>query len=121
MVVLVVWGLVFWGFLAQAGAYFEQALNLAQAIGDQATIAHSLNRLGNWHLMAEQPVAARGAMQKRWRSFARCKMGVAWPKPSICSERPASAPAIGFPARKPMSRPACSSGDWAIGRVSPPA
>jgi DNA-binding CsgD family transcriptional regulator/tetratricopeptide (TPR) repeat protein len=45
--------------LAQAGAYFEQALALAQAIGDQATIAHSLNRLGNWHLMAEQPVAAQ--------------------------------------------------------------
>jgi predicted ATPase/DNA-binding NarL/FixJ family response regulator len=45
--------------LAQAGAYFEQALTLAQAIGDQAILAQSLNRLGNWHLMVEQPVAAQ--------------------------------------------------------------
>jgi DNA-binding CsgD family transcriptional regulator len=44
--------------LAEAGAYFEQALALARAIGDQATIGHSLNRLGNWHLMVEQPGAA---------------------------------------------------------------
>jgi DNA-binding NarL/FixJ family response regulator len=44
--------------LVEAGAYFEQALALARAIGDQATIAHSLNRLGNWHLMVEQPGAA---------------------------------------------------------------
>jgi DNA-binding NarL/FixJ family response regulator len=45
--------------LAEAGTYFEQALALAQEIGDPATIAHSLNRLGNWHLMVEQPGAAR--------------------------------------------------------------
>lgn len=45
--------------LSEAGTFFEQALALAQAIGDPVTIAHSLNRLGNWHLMAEQPDTAR--------------------------------------------------------------
>ena len=45
--------------LTEAGTYFEQALALAQVIGDQVTIGHSLNRLGNWHLMIEQPEAAR--------------------------------------------------------------
>jgi DNA-binding CsgD family transcriptional regulator len=44
---------------AQTGAYFQRALHLAQQMGDQTTIAHSLNRLGNWHMMIEQPVEAR--------------------------------------------------------------
>jgi DNA-binding NarL/FixJ family response regulator len=44
---------------AQTGTYFQRALELAQQIGDQATIAHSLNRLGNWHMMIEQPSEAR--------------------------------------------------------------
>ena len=43
----------------QTGAYFQRALAVAQAIGDQATIGHSLNRLGNWHMMVEQPIEAR--------------------------------------------------------------
>jgi DNA-binding NarL/FixJ family response regulator len=43
----------------QTGAYFQRALEVAQAIGDQATIGHSLNRLGNWHMMVEQPIEAR--------------------------------------------------------------
>lgn len=45
--------------ITEAGAYFEQAHALAQRMGDPATIAHSLNRLGNWHLMVEQLGAAR--------------------------------------------------------------
>ncbi len=43
----------------QTGAYFRRALAVAYAIGDQATIGHSLNRLGNWHMMVEQPIEAR--------------------------------------------------------------
>lgn len=33
---------------SQTGAYFTGALELARKIGDEATLAHSLNRLGNW-------------------------------------------------------------------------
>jgi hypothetical protein len=32
---------------------------VAHVIGDQATIGHSLNRLGNWYMMVEQPIEAR--------------------------------------------------------------
>jgi tetratricopeptide (TPR) repeat protein len=40
---------------AQAGDYFRQALERARALGDRATVAHSLNRLGNWHMNIDQP------------------------------------------------------------------
>ncbi len=43
----------------KAGAYYRQAFNLARDIGDEAIFAHSLNRLGNWHLNAEEPHEAR--------------------------------------------------------------
>lgn len=43
---------------ARAGDYFRTALNLARSMGDQATIAHSLNRLGNYLANIEQPLAA---------------------------------------------------------------
>ena len=39
----------------QAGMYFQQALALARHLDDAITLAHSLNRLGNWHLNSEQP------------------------------------------------------------------
>jgi predicted ATPase/DNA-binding CsgD family transcriptional regulator len=39
----------------QAGTYFQQALELARHMDDPLTLAHSLNRLGNWHLNIEQP------------------------------------------------------------------
>jgi predicted ATPase/DNA-binding CsgD family transcriptional regulator len=39
----------------QAGMYFEQALALASQMDNSITLAHSLNRLGNWHLNIEQP------------------------------------------------------------------
>jgi predicted ATPase/DNA-binding CsgD family transcriptional regulator len=38
-----------------AGTYFQQALTLARGMDDSITLAHSLNRLGNWHLNIEQP------------------------------------------------------------------
>ncbi len=41
--------------LEQAGRLFQQALDLAEAGGDPAQIAHSQNRLGNWHLNMDQP------------------------------------------------------------------
>jgi DNA-binding CsgD family transcriptional regulator/Flp pilus assembly protein TadD len=45
---------------AQSGDYLRQALALARASGDLATIAHSLNRVGNWEVNAGQP---RDALQ----------------------------------------------------------
>ncbi len=39
----------------QTGAYYQQALALARHMDDPLTLAHSLNRLGNWHLNIEQP------------------------------------------------------------------
>ncbi len=42
----------------QTGAYCQQALELARHMDDPITLAHCLNRLGNWHLNIEQPVEA---------------------------------------------------------------
>ena len=39
--------------------YFQQALALARQMGDPEILAHSLNRLGNWHANLEQPLEAR--------------------------------------------------------------
>jgi predicted ATPase len=44
--------------MAQAGAYLDQALTLARRMGDPALLAASLNRIGNWRLNMEQPIAA---------------------------------------------------------------
>lgn len=43
---------------ARAGALFRQALDLAHEIGDPATIAQSLNRIGNWQVNADRPLEA---------------------------------------------------------------
>jgi DNA-binding CsgD family transcriptional regulator len=43
---------------ARAGDYFREALDLARSMGDQTTIAHSLNRLGNYLANIEQPLEA---------------------------------------------------------------
>ncbi|MDF3038274.1 MAG: protein kinase [Thermomicrobiales bacterium] len=43
---------------ARAGGLFRQALDLAQHIGDPATIAQSLNRIGNWQVNADRPLEA---------------------------------------------------------------
>jgi adenylate cyclase len=40
---------------AQTREYYQQALERARALGDSATIGHSLNRMGNWHMNIEQP------------------------------------------------------------------
>jgi tetratricopeptide (TPR) repeat protein len=39
----------------RTGAYCQQALELARCMDDPLTLAHSLNRLGNWHVNIEQP------------------------------------------------------------------
>jgi DNA-binding CsgD family transcriptional regulator len=54
-------GLLDLGFLwlardyARAGAYFRQALDQAERLNDPKRLAHSLNRLGNWHANMDQP------------------------------------------------------------------
>ena len=40
---------------AQAEIWFRQAFVLSQSLNDPALHAHSLNRIGNWHLNGEQP------------------------------------------------------------------
>ena len=42
----------------QTGAYYQQALALARHMDNPLTLAHSLNRLGNWHLNIEQSYEA---------------------------------------------------------------
>jgi DNA-binding CsgD family transcriptional regulator len=37
------------------GAYLDQALALARSLDDPITLGHSLNRVGNWRLVVEQP------------------------------------------------------------------
>jgi DNA-binding NarL/FixJ family response regulator len=58
---------------AQTGAYFQRALEVAHALGDHATIGHSLNRLGNWHMMVEQPIEARQQHEAALRIFDTLK------------------------------------------------
>jgi len=53
----------------QTGAYYQQALALARSMGDPLTLAHSLNRLGNWHLNIEQPHDALGSHQEALTLF----------------------------------------------------
>lgn len=43
----------------KTGEYFQQAFELAQRIGEPATLAHSLNRMGNWFVNVERPLEAR--------------------------------------------------------------
>jgi len=38
----------------QAGTYYHQAIELARTLNDPKLEAHSLNRMGNWHLNIEQ-------------------------------------------------------------------
>jgi tetratricopeptide (TPR) repeat protein len=42
----------------QAGTFYHQAIDLARALNDPKLEAHSLNRMGNWHLNIEQPLEA---------------------------------------------------------------
>ena len=42
----------------QAGLFYHQAIELARTLADPKLEAHSLNRMGNWHLNIEQPLEA---------------------------------------------------------------
>src|SRR3989440_3388233 len=53
----------------QTGDYYQQALALARTMDDPATLAHSLNRLGNWHLNVEQPQEALRCHQEALSTF----------------------------------------------------
>lgn len=45
--------------LQRAGEFFRRALEQARALDNSTTLAQTLNRLGNWHMMVEQPLQAR--------------------------------------------------------------
>jgi DNA-binding CsgD family transcriptional regulator len=55
----------------QAGHYFMQALDLARARADPISVAHSLNRLGNWYVNADQPLQGRLYHQEALALFER--------------------------------------------------
>src|SRR5258706_7343164 len=40
----------------QAHTSLQGALELAHQLGDPATLAHSLNRIGNWHVNHDEPL-----------------------------------------------------------------
>jgi DNA-binding CsgD family transcriptional regulator/Tfp pilus assembly protein PilF len=54
---------------AHTGDYYQQALALARTLDDPASLAHSLNRLGNWHLNVEQPQEALRYHQEALATF----------------------------------------------------
>ena len=55
----------------QAETWFRQALVLAQSLNDPALHAHSLNRIGNWHLNVEQPHEALSYHREALTIFER--------------------------------------------------
>src|SRR5260370_1933857 len=53
----------------RSGEYYQHAIELARSIGDRSTLAHSLNRLGNWHLNVERPLEALAHHQEALNIF----------------------------------------------------
>lgn len=54
---------------ARTGDYLHQALALAREIGDLSTLAHSLNRAGNWYMHTEWPLEGRHYHQEALALF----------------------------------------------------
>ena len=54
---------------AVARDHLHRALALARALGDPVALAHSLNRIGNWHANAEQPESALAHHQEALAIF----------------------------------------------------
>ena len=54
---------------AQTGTYFQSALDLAGTLDNPTTLAHSLNRMGNWRINAEQPLEATRCHQEALAIF----------------------------------------------------
>ncbi|HET8853383.1 MAG TPA: AAA family ATPase [Ktedonobacteraceae bacterium] len=63
----------------QTGRYYEQALALAHHLEEPDVLAHTLNRLGNWHVNIEQPREALHYHQEALTLFqqAQDKPGIA--------------------------------------------
>jgi predicted ATPase/DNA-binding CsgD family transcriptional regulator len=53
----------------QSGDYFQHALALARTLDKRAMIAHSLNRVGNWHANLEEPQEALACHQEALAIF----------------------------------------------------
>ena len=53
----------------QTSSCYQQALALARQMDEPLTLAHSLNRLGNWHVNIEQPREALGYHQEALTLF----------------------------------------------------
>ncbi|MGH2534205.1 MAG: helix-turn-helix transcriptional regulator [Thermomicrobiales bacterium] len=64
---------------ARTGGYWRRALDVAREMGDASAIAHSLNRVGNWHTNIEEPHAARAYHQEALAIFetANDRRGIA--------------------------------------------
>jgi DNA-binding CsgD family transcriptional regulator len=64
---------------AKTGLYYQRAFELARSANDQKALAHSLNRVGNWHLNVEHPTDAHGYHQEALGIFEKSgdKNGVA--------------------------------------------
>jgi class 3 adenylate cyclase/tetratricopeptide (TPR) repeat protein len=56
---------------ARAGEWFEQAIGLARQIGEPASLAHSLNRVGTWYTNIERVDEARAAHEEALAIFER--------------------------------------------------
>ncbi|GAC1350236.1 MAG: hypothetical protein NVSMB27_30830 [Ktedonobacteraceae bacterium] len=57
----------------QTGSSYQQALALARHMGDPLTLAHSLNRLGNWHVNIEEPSVALHCHQEALTLFQQAQ------------------------------------------------
>ena len=55
----------------RAGDYFERMLVSARTLGDPARLAHSLNRVGNWHMNHDRPHTARQAHAEAFSIFTQ--------------------------------------------------
>jgi predicted ATPase/DNA-binding CsgD family transcriptional regulator len=53
----------------QAGTFYQQAIELARTLDNPKLEAHSLNRMGNWHLNIEQPIEALQYHREALKSF----------------------------------------------------
>jgi DNA-binding NarL/FixJ family response regulator len=56
---------------ARTREYYDVALAVAQAIGEQSRIAHSANRVANWLLNADRPLEARSYHLEALRMFGQ--------------------------------------------------
>jgi DNA-binding CsgD family transcriptional regulator len=56
---------------ARAGEFRREALAAARAIGDESLVARSLNRVGNWHVNLEEPLAGLPHHQEALAIFER--------------------------------------------------